>query len=540
MKSTKPIKYKEFQWKEQLKQPCWFYATWFIVMSLLYAFYRTEEWGIVAMHIGFAALFLYFFRPSSKLHTISVTDAVKKKTLATILVLVLTISICILPMNDFALWNGENPGHRNQYELMAENLLNGRLHFAYGDEYTLDELENPYDPAERKEAGVFYHWDHAFYNGRYYMYFGVVPVLITFLPYRVITGEALTSYRATQLYTAVFILGIFALFHLLAGLFFKKMSHSVYLALSAAISVMCVWYASAEPALYCTAITAGLALEIWSIYFFVKAVWDAKQENKQILYAAVGALLGALVFGCRPSIALANIVVIPMLIVFLQKNKLNARLLGKLILAATPYFVVAIGLMCYNYARFNDPFEFGQAYQLTVSDQTGYSFELTLPVVVKMLNGMSTMLFGETVHSVTFPYLNHGGAFFNFPILLLCIFAFSAPARQLLKEHKLTPLLIGLLVSVLVIIGVDIQWTPYILDRYYMDIYFLLGILAFICIGAWYETCEDKHRKWLNTILFGFAGVTVFASFLFFVETMGVYYPTKVTELQNIIQFWKK
>ena len=536
----KPIKYKEFKWKEQLKQPVWFYTLWLAAMSYIYAFYRAEEWGIVALHIGLAGLFLYFFRPSAKFHAFSVNDPFKKKTLATVLVILLTISICILPMNDFDLWNGQTPGHRNQYELMAENLLDGRLHFAYGDEYTLDGLENPYDPAERKEAGVYYHWDHAYYNGQYYMYFGIVPVLITFLPYRVITGESLTTYRATQMYTAVFILGIFALFHLLANLFFKKMPHSVYLALSAAISMMCVWYAAAEPALYCTAITAGLALEIWSIYFFVKAVWDTKGENKQILYATVGAALGALVFGCRPSIALANIVVIPMLITYLKKSEITLQLIGKLILAALPYFVVGLALMCYNYVRFNDPFEFGQAYQLTVSDQTGYSFELTLPVIVKILNGMETILFGETVRSVTFPYLNHGGAFFNFPILLLCIFAFTTPARKLLKEHNLVGLLIGLAVSVVVIIGIDIMWTPYILDRYYMDIYFLLGILAFICIGAWYQGCDERQQKWLNTILFGFAGVTVLASFLYFVGTMGVYYPGKVTELQNIVQFWKK
>ena len=540
MNPKKPIKYKEFKWKEQLKQPVWFYALWLVAMSYVYAFHRAEEWGIVAMHIGLAGLFLYFFRPSSKLHSFTISEAFKRKTLATILVIVLTIGLCILPMNDFALWNGENPGHRNQYELMAENLLNGRLHFAYGDEYTLDGLENPYDPAERKEAGIYYHWDHAYYKGQYYMYFGIVPVLITFLPYRVITGEALTTYRATQLYTAIFILGIFALFHMLASLFFKKLPHSVYLALSAAISIMCVWYASAEPALYCTAITAALALQIWSIYFFVKAVWDTKEENRQILYATVGAILGALVFGCRPSIALANIVVIPMLIVYLKKSEITPQLIGKLILAAVPYFLVGIALMCYNYVRFDDPFEFGQAYQLTVSDQTGYNFELTLPLTVKILNGISEMLFGKTVRSINFPYLNHGGAFFNFPILLLSIFALADPARKLLKEHKLIPLLVGIAVSVVIIIGIDIMWTPYILDRYYMDIYFLLGILAFICIGAWYETCEPKQQKWLTTVLFGFAGITVFASFLFFVETMGVYYPGKVSELQNIVQFWKK
>ncbi|MBO5322681.1 MAG: hypothetical protein J6A88_01080 [Oscillospiraceae bacterium] len=539
MKPTKPV-YKKFNWKEQLMQPAWFYALWLVAMSIIYAFYRTEEWGALALLGGLAGLFLYFFRPSSKFHRFTLTDSFKKKTLATILVIVLTISICILPMNDFDLWNGQNPGHRNQYELMAENLLNGRLHFAYGDEYTLEGLENPYDPAERKEAGIYYHWDHAYYNGQYYMYFGIVPVLITFLPYRVITGEALTTYRATQVYTAVFILGIFALFHLLTSLFFKKLPYSVYLALSAAISVMSVWYASAEPALYCTAITAALALEIWSIYFFVKAVWDAKEENKQILYATVGAILGALVFGCRPSIALANIVVIPMLIVYLKKNQLTAPLLGKLILAAVPYLVVGLALMCYNYVRFDDPFEFGQAYQLTVADQTGYKFELTMPILVKIANGISKMLFGQTIQSVNFPYPNHGGAFFNFPILLLCNFAFAKPARKLIQEHKLTPLLIGLIVSVIIIIGIDVMWTPYILNRYYMDIYFLLGILVFICIGAWYESGSPKLQRWLNTVLFGFAALTVLCSFLFFVETLGSYYPGKVTELKNIFEFWKK
>ena len=73
-----------------------------------------------------------------------------------------------------------------------------------------------------------------------------------------------------------------------------------------------------------------------------------------------------------------------------------------------------------------------------------------------------------------------------------------------------------------------------------MDIYFLLGILVFICIGAWYQSSDEKQQKLLNTLLFGFAGMTVFASFLFFTETMGVYYPGKVTELQSIVQFWKK
>lgn len=41
-------------------------------------------------------------------------------------------------------------------------------------------LENPYDAGARDAAQINdIHWDHAFYNGRYYVYFGLVPCLLS-------------------------------------------------------------------------------------------------------------------------------------------------------------------------------------------------------------------------------------------------------------------------------------------------------------------------------------------------------------------------
>ena len=366
-------------------------------------------------------LVLFALRPSSLLHKVNLENSTVIKKLFTLLVALLTVAACILPMDMLPLWNGEVPGHRNQYELMAENILEGRLDFAYGDEAGLLELENPYDPAERKAAGVIYHWDHAFYDGHYYMYFGVVPVFLAFLPYRVLTGTALTTYHATQLFTAVTIAGIFMLFDLLAKRFFKRLPYSVYLLLSVAFSAMSVWYAAAEPALYCTAITAALALEVWSLYFFMRAVYVEKRENRQILFAGIGALLGALVFGCRPTIALANLLVIPMLMAFLKQRKVTGKLLGKLCLAALPYAMVAAGLMLYNYARFDDPFEFGQKYQLTVADQSQYSVALHADTVLRIINDTISNFFATGKIKTAFPYVRTSSVFFNFPILLLGI-----------------------------------------------------------------------------------------------------------------------
>ncbi len=446
-------------------------------------------------------------------------------------VAIITIFLCVLPMDLFPLWNGEIPGHRNQYELMAEAILQGRSDFAYGDEDELAGLKNPYDPDERKEAGVKYHWDHAYYKGKYYMYFGVVPVFLAFLPYRVITGDSLTTYRATRYFTALTIAGLFVLFAFLRKRFFPKTHFGVYLSLSVAFSVMSVWYAIAEPALYCTAITAALALETWSLYFFMNAVWGAHSENKSILLAAVGALLGALVFGCRPPIALANVLVIPMLYAYLRKRKFTWTLLGKLALAAVPYALAAAALMVYNYVRFEDPFQFGQAYQLTVADQSGYKFSLNKDILLRIFNNTSANFFGLASMGAEFPYLRHGGVYANFPILLLTAVGMKTTVRNGLKGHHLGPLLAGILTAMVLITALDIMWTPYLLERYRMDIYFLAGLACFISVGFWLQTSSEKFRAWLSAGLVLMAGITVYCSYLYCMRTISVYYPEYVASI---------
>lgn len=457
------------------------------------------------------------------------------KAFVTVLVAVITMIACTKPMDALPLWNGEIPGHRNQYELMAENILQGRIDFAYGDEDALLELENPYDPAERKQTGVRYHWDHAYYNGHYYMYFGVVPVLLAFLPYRVITGEPLTTYQGTQLFTAIFIAGIFALFSLLRNRFFKKLPYAVFLAMAVAMSVMSVWYAAAEPALYCTAITAALALEVWSLYFFVRGVYVQQRENTQLLCAGIGALLGALTFGCRPTIALANILVIPMLIAFLKQRKFSWKLAGKLVLAALPYVAVAAGLMLYNYARFDDPFEFGQKYQLTVADQSQYRVVLDGQTLVRIWNDTMDNFFRIESVKENFPYVKTSSVLGNFPILLLCIALLKRSVRTELKANKLHLLTAGLFVAALLITAMDIVWTPYLLERYRMDIYFLLGIACFMAVGMWYHSCEPKLQKYLCTAVIILCVLTVVSAFLLCVQTIGNYYPNKVTQIAEIL-----
>ena len=119
-----------------------------------------------------------------------------------ILVIVILLMVCLEPMGWAPLWNGEVPGHRNQYEKMGDAILKGQLHLDIPVEEGLLALENPYDPAAR--SGLYYQWDHAYYNGHYYMYFGVVPALLVFAPYQWLTGQMLTTFRGTQVFAGLF------------------------------------------------------------------------------------------------------------------------------------------------------------------------------------------------------------------------------------------------------------------------------------------------------------------------------------------------
>ena len=370
-------------------------------------------------------------------------------------------------------------------------------------------MDNPYSPQERSKLGVSFLWDHALYNGHYYMYFGVVPVLLLFLPWRLLTGSSLTTYHATQIFVALYILGVFALFKRIAQIHFRELPISVCIILSCAFSIMSVWYSIDAPAMYCTAITAGLCMQIWSIYFFFKSVWGTHKENKSIIYACVGSIFGALSFGCRPPIALSNILAISFVIVFLKKHSLNLKLAVKMLLAATPYIVVAFLLMKYNYARFENPFEFGQSYQLTEADQTKYIDMVSRIDIKAIWNGIRYFLIGS--------YGPRGplslGAFVTFPILLFIFFGLlNNETRERIASSELNLLSVMLPVTIIMIMSIDVLWTPVLIPRSRLDIYWLLGILDYIIIGFFHHTRRNKAR-----FCFIISTMSIFTIFVCFV-----------------------
>ena len=459
--------------------------------------------------------FLVLVRPGAKIHQICCSHLKKKHFFLILAVMAVWIVGMAKGMSMPSYWNGEVAGHRNQYELITESFLNGHLYFEYENvDPKLSAMENPYDKEARDREHVEYYWDHAFYNGQYYMYFGVVPVLLLFLPFRVITGHALLTVHATQFFAAGFTVGVFALFWNLTKKFFRDLPLSLYLSLSMIFSFVCLRYTIKFPALYHTAISAGLCLAIWSFYCFTRAVWLTEREGKALFLAFVGSLLGALVFGCRPTLALGNLAVIPLLITFLKGRRVSSGLILRLAGAALPYVVVAALLMAYNQARFGNPFEFGQSYQLTFADQSNYGNFWQRLDLKAVLNGLIFSFVQSPTISEEFPWLSHGGVLWECPVLLLgfacCL---DQKTKKQIRGNHLNCFLSVLFITSVLIVVLQTVWSPFLLNRYCEDFLWLLAIMVFLTVGFRYRAAEKPAFYagavcWFSVLSF-FVGILI-------------------------------
>ena len=77
-------------------------------------------------------------------------------------------------------------------EVIFFNITSYRTFFGNFEKQEFLQLENPYDALNRDSDLINrdedYLWDAAYYNGKFYVYFGILPVLVIFLPFYLITG----------------------------------------------------------------------------------------------------------------------------------------------------------------------------------------------------------------------------------------------------------------------------------------------------------------------------------------------------------------
>ena len=403
--------------------------------------------------------------------------------------------------------------HQGQYQQLAESLLNGKLYLEEEVPKFLLEMENPYDYALRRAQGQTYYWDAALYNGHYYVYFGVVPCLLTFLPYYVITGTHLSNDISLFIFAILFIIGCFALVKQIIKRYFPDsgISYVSYLVISLLIvNGSGLLFMASYADMYSVPIMAALAFTICGLALWLSAL---NSKKCRIFKLALGSLCMALVAGCRPNLLLFSALAIPFfwdeVINAFKGKRIRDKVSIKNALAfAIPYIIIAAGMMWYNYSRFGSPFDFGSNYNLTTNDMTsrGFMWERMFPAMNSYLFQLPKMTatfpfiryadFDSTYMGVTIRESTYGGIFAYSPLLLLI---FCIPwVKDILKKYRVyAPALILTAIGVATAL-LDAQFAG-ILQRYFADFSLMLYLAAaFVLLALINEFKSDKQRYFIR------------------------------------------
>ncbi len=263
----------------------------------------------------------------------------------------------------------------NPYVQQFDAFMKGQLNIDVEPAPELSLLENPYDRSLRDSSGIFYLWDRAYYNGNYYSYFGIAPILTLYVPWYAVS-HTLPSDRVT--------LGIFAV---ITSLFFSlaliqwinkfKIKAPLPLiplgALAALFGTGIFLFERGQTPFYFIAVAAATAFISAFAFFSLTAFFTEKKSIRRVLMFLSG-LSFALAFLSRinsviPAAAMiACAVIIRTIGTFKEaKEKLPALIIDWCFLAFPVAAALAFSFVM-NYLRFGSPLEFGTTYQLTVSD----------------------------------------------------------------------------------------------------------------------------------------------------------------------------
>ncbi|MBE6748692.1 MAG: hypothetical protein E7557_05615 [Ruminococcaceae bacterium] len=520
---------------------------------------------VVVLVLGF----IHLFSPKSEFNKMKLSQNREVYSLsATLLICILsgifTVLAVINPLFlgidisatgiDFVPLKMEN---HNMYDELACAILDGKAYIDSDDvPDSLKELSNPYDTALRQikadQTGDKYRWDVAYFNGHYYVYFGIVPLLLMYLPFRLITASPFPTVLGIIIFAILFMVGAYKLITLLAEKKFKNLTVGNVLLIFVTTVISCgLLFLVKRPDFYSIPIITGMTFSVFGIYNWVYGLYN---ENKRNLRFLIGSVCMALVAGCRPQMLLLTFLAIPL---FFRKYIINKEIKTKkgileLVLLLAPYVIVATGLMYYNFIRFGSPFDFGSDYQLTTNDVTNRGMNMG-----RVGLGFFTYLFQPPVFTAKFPFLEKavintnyvgktiyencfGGLIASTPILWFL--ALLGKAKNTLKEKKLLSYTLLLIIFGFTIVFFDTQ-AGGLLQRYTSDFGFIFFGAAIFIIFALSEKAETENEKSILNILTLCSSIlSIFYSFAlaFSVSdvTIDTMNPSLFTYLSEMVQFW--
>jgi len=347
------------------------------------------------------------------------------------------------------------------YNLLVQGFRAGQLSLKKEVPTGLRQLADPYDAAANAlyRSAPYQTTDLSYYKGRFYLYFGVTPALILFWPFVALTGHYLFPRQAVAIFCAI---GFLASVGLLRGLwrrYFAEVSVGVVAACALALGL-----ATGVPMLlqrgapHEVAISCGYMLTMAA----VGALWCALHEpERRCRWLAAASAAYGLAVGARPSLLFGAVILLAPVVQTWGERR--PRKLSGLLAATGPILVIGLGLMLYNYLRFDNPFEFGMHYVLTpVREDTAQFFSLRYLWFNFRVYFLEVARWGGRfpfVHDIVLPPLPAGevwverpfGVLTNIPLVWL---ALAAPLAWQGRSAEARCILRGFIAAVALLSGI--------------------------------------------------------------------------------------
>jgi hypothetical protein len=385
------------------------------------------------------------------------------------------------------------------YASLAEGFLRGHLYLWVTPEPQLTALPNPYDFASRH--GFNYRWDTSYLNGRYYLYSSPLPVLLAYIPLRLLRGRYPPDSFVALLFSAWAFLAVVAFARRALKLSGRPLvvPFPLWVLFIGLGNVAAFVLVSVH--MYEVAVVAGMAMTaMWAVALLQFNVSPTAGR------AAWVSLWLALAIAARPNLGVLLVVTgfVMIAAVWKQRPFVKAAILA----FVAPLAFVALAMFWYNAARFGDPLEFGVRYQLTHIDMAGKKVcsLCTFPELARFGNNIGHYLFWPLQTRSTFPFVDALPAWLDrtvswptpggvteqivgiaplAPLVLLgMLFAFLLPLglNRDVSDAGTRSAIHVMAGAWLVLFGLSTCW--WIVARYSLDFILLMSASAVICIEA--------------------------------------------------------
>jgi len=376
---------------------------------------------------------------------------------------------------------------------LTDAIINGRTYLDYGNPELMLIAERPYDVDWLGKNGYAGNrvWmaDWVYYNGKHYCYFGIVPAIILYIPYKLITGDYLSTNAGIFLFIAAAVVMMAMLWRHCVRRYMPNTNFVFYL-----LSFLTLFFASGLfvplrfTRFYSIVSAAGFMFVIAGILLLLKSTEREKLNGLKVFFSC---LCLALAVGCRPNLAFVSLIVPAIL------WKHRSLKLAMIILA--PYIMVAIPLCFYNYIRFGSILDFGFKYNMTALNTAAHSLLNPVGKFLHVSFSYLSYLFTVNQYTLFFPFVENipltdrfaisiprfydkGIGIINFPVVfLLAVFFKNLSAR-------IKPQTFAISSAFLAIAAIMIFLNSYLVGlsaRYMIDFAFFMILPSIFCAWHW-------------------------------------------------------